>query len=243
LIASAAPPHKEMIEWHRRYLARRLSASGVGLQMGVAPDAGAIAALCPDVVIIATGSKPRPAPFIGADGELVHDAYHLLMGSDGWLSALADQPVLIYGGGETGCETAEYLALRGRRVLLVSRSSAKALARSAEFVYRGVLLARMAANPLIEILPETELAAVAGNSAELRAADGSVRHETVAAVVVAQGREPNGDLVPQLRALGIPAYAIGDAVKGGRIGDAVQDAYAVVREIAPRHGEPVELAC
>jgi pyruvate/2-oxoglutarate dehydrogenase complex dihydrolipoamide dehydrogenase (E3) component len=197
----------------------------------------------PDVVIVATGSKARPAPFCGGDGKVVHDAYDLLMGEDSWLSGLADGPVLVYGGGETGCETAEYLALRGRQVLLVSRSPAKALARSAEFVYRHVLLARMAANPLIEILSETELAAVSVNTAELRAGDGTVRYETVAAVVVAQGREPNGDLVPQLRALGIPAHAIGDAVKGGRIGDAVQDAYAVVRKIATRHGEPVELAC
>jgi len=243
LIASAAPPHKEMIEWHRQYLARRLSASGVELQMSVAPDAGAIAALRPDVVIVATGSKARPAPFSGGGGESVHDAYNLLMGDDGWLSGLADGPILVYGGGETGCETAEYLSMQGRQVLLVSRSPAKSLARSAEFVYRHVLLARMAANPLIEILSETELAAVSGNTAELRAGDGTVRYETVAAVVVAQGREPNGDLVPQLHALGIPAHAIGDAVKGGRIGDAVQDAYAVVRKIATRHGEPVELAC
>jgi 2,4-dienoyl-CoA reductase-like NADH-dependent reductase (Old Yellow Enzyme family)/thioredoxin reductase len=243
LIASAAPPHKEMIEWHRQYLARKLGASGLELRTGVALDADEIAALHPDVVIVATGSKARPAQFGGSDGDLVHDAYDLLMGDDRWLSSLGDGPVLVYGGGETGCETAEYLAMQGRRVLLVSRSPAKALARSAEFVYRGVLLARMAKNPLIEILPETELVAVTAETAELRGTDGTIRHETVAAVVVAQGREPNGDLVPQLRAIGIAAHAIGDAVKGGRIGDAVQDAYAVVRRVAAGHGEPAELAC
>ena len=75
----------------------------------------------------------------------------------------------------------------------------------------------MAASPLIEILPEIELVAVSGNTAELRSADGTARHEAVAAVVVAQGREPNGDLVPQLRAL---AYGY---VEGFRMERLVRD--------------------
>jgi MoaA/NifB/PqqE/SkfB family radical SAM enzyme len=67
----------------------------------------------------------------------------------------APEPTLVYGGGETRCETAEYLAERGYEVVLVSRSPLSQLARSAEIIYRGVPLKRLAANPRIRLVGDS----------------------------------------------------------------------------------------
>ncbi|API59911.1 NADH:flavin oxidoreductase [Tardibacter chloracetimidivorans] len=243
LIASAAPPHKEMLNWHRDYLSRRIAGSGVTLDLGKAETADMIAAGQPRLVVLATGSRARPMPFEGHDDALVHDAYALLMGDDRWIDSLGEGPVLVYGGGETGCETAEMIAARGRSVLLVTRSPLKSLARSAEFIYRTVLLKRLTANPLIEILTDTELVAVHDGEARLCSAGEGAARRLVSAVLIAQGREPNDALLDALTGLGIEAVPIGDAVKGGRIGDAIHGAYAAVRSVTMLDAEPEELAC
>ncbi len=165
------------------------------------------------------------------------------MGDENWLPEAGGPPVVVYGGGETGCETAEYLAERGHEVVLVSRSPAAQLARSAEMIYRGVLLKRLAENPRIRILDNRAIVRIEPATVILEAQGGE--HSTIACsrVLIAQGRRPDDSLPQQLAQAGIPFVAIGDARKGGRIGDAVHSAYAAV--CALRTGDtPVrELAC
>jgi pyruvate/2-oxoglutarate dehydrogenase complex dihydrolipoamide dehydrogenase (E3) component len=234
LVASAAPPHKDKLDWYRQYLCRQLAASGVKITTGERADAGSIAARHPDLVLLAHGRFTHLFPIAGGDAPIVHNAYELLMGDDGWLGSLGDGPVLVYGGGETGCETAEYLTHRGREVILASRSPIAMLARSAEPIYRKVLRRRLAVDPQLTILPETSLDAIEGDEAVLRDADGRSRSLRVAAVIIAQGRVADTALADALAARGIVARPIGDARIGGRIGDAVRDAYeAVVDMIGP----------
>src|SRR3546814_15472011 len=68
---------------------------------------------------------------------------------------------IVYGGGETGCETAEYLAHRGVRVTLVTRSRHDQLARSAEWVYRRTLVERLYQSAAIEIVDNSSIVRIA----------------------------------------------------------------------------------
>ncbi|EEA01830.1 NADH:flavin oxidoreductase/NADH oxidase [Burkholderia sp. H160] len=228
LIASAAPPFKDKLGWYQAYLERCLATSGVGVQLNSAVDIEYLTQSRPDLVILAAGSRALAMPIEGIASPIVYDAYEVLMGDADWLPPAGSAPVLVYGGGETGCEAAEYVAERGFEVVLVTRSASKDLARSAEMIYRSVLLHRIGANPRIRVVDLTHLLAIHETDVTLQAADGTPSQLSVSRVLIAQGRRPDPTLTAQLEAAGIPFEVIGDARRGGRIGDAVHDAYAAV---------------
>jgi pyruvate/2-oxoglutarate dehydrogenase complex dihydrolipoamide dehydrogenase (E3) component len=152
--------------------------------------------------------------------------------------------MLVYGGGETGCETAEYLAERGHPVVLVSRSPARQLARAAEAIYRSVLLQRLRANALVTVREQTQLTRIASDGVvHLQHADGTAEQFQVSRVLIAQGRTPTHELRDELIAAGVPCVEIGDARTGGRIGDAVHDAYRAIHALCATTAPTLQPAC
>jgi 2,4-dienoyl-CoA reductase (NADPH2) len=229
LIASAAPPFKDKLHWYRRYLEQSLAASKVQLNIGRSACAKDCVDAAPAIVVLATGSQARALDIDGMSSPMVHDAYSLLMGDGNALPAPSADSAVVYGGGETGCETAEYLAERGYCVVLITRSRADQLARSAEPIYRSVLLKRLAANTAIRIIEQTRIERVTISGVQLRNADDQSVELSTDCVLIAQGREPNAGLARELASADVHVIAIGDARLGGRIGDAVRDAYLAVR--------------
>lgn len=234
LAVSAAPPFKEPLRWYQAHLQHRLRASSVTLHLGHRAAAADVLAVRPDVVVIATGSRMRPFALERAAASLpILDATDVLAGD---CLPAAGGSVVVYGGGETGCETAEYLAQRGLRVVLVTRSAVRELARSAEPMYRRELRARLARNARIELVEHASIERVDADALVLAARGGPARRVAATALVMAQGRAPAAELLPALRAAGVRCIAIGDADGIGRIGDAVHAAHRAVRRLA--QGEP-----
>jgi len=230
LIASASPPHKDKLFWYLDHLKGRLANSSVEILLNTPIDPGLLVDLTPSLVILATGARPLSAGFDGAGQPNVSSAYTMLM-SDSQMPEPTTKPVLVYGGGETGCETAEYLAARGHEIVLVTRSPAKQLARAAENMYRKHLLARLKANPKISILENTTMKSIMGEVAVLQGPEG--RNEvSVSHVIVAQGRQTGSELEQTLKAKSIPYALVGDVETVGRIGDAVHAARRAVVELA-----------
>jgi pyruvate/2-oxoglutarate dehydrogenase complex dihydrolipoamide dehydrogenase (E3) component len=139
--------------------------------------------------------------------------------------------VVVYGGGETGCETAELLAERGARVTLVTRSAATKLARGAEPGYRKFLRRRLAARSDVRIVERTRIEAVDDDRVRLVDEAGGVVELGADRIYVAQGRVVDASLVATLHAAGVAAAAVGDARRIARIGDAVHDAHRSVRTL------------
>lgn len=244
LIASAAPPFKEKLNWYLDYLEERLRQSAVKVMLNTRADMQQMAGEKPAIVVMAAGGHAARMPIEGIDNSVVHDAYELLMGDAAALSPAGNLPVVVYGGGETGCEAAEYLGERGYQVVLVSRSPANQLARSAEMMYRSVLRKRLATNPQVRIIDNTSIIAIdAGGGLTLQHRDGAVSSLAASNVLIAQGRKPDVRMTLQLMADGIPVVAIGDALRGGRIGDAVNQAYAAVVSVCAAAAPLRQLAC
>lgn len=232
LISSSAPPLKEKLGWYLDHLRDRMSRGGISIRLGRPVDVAELISSRPDIVVVATGATPLAAEFESDDGRVV-SAYDLLMGDCAPLPT-GNGKVAVYGGGETGCETAELLAAQGHDVLLVTRSDQGELARSAEVMYRRHLLIRLKANPRIEI---------AGNAVIAGFRDGMISLDTkmrgridraVSAVVLAQGRTPGTPIEDRLRQAGIFTVVIGDAKRIGRIGDAVHAAHAALQALPSR---------
>lgn len=232
LIASAAPPFKDKLDWYRNYLIRQLAQPGLRLHLGVEPTPQALRALAPEAVIVATGALSLPPDVEAGEGVALISAYELLSVPE---PILPEGPILVYGGGETGCETAELMAAAGRMVHLVTRSDQRDLARAAEPLYRKLLRQRLRANPRITLHDHAHLLELGAGRAriERRLPPGPpVQHQLcITTAIIAQGRQRPDALIDALAAAGLVVHAIGDARQIGRIGDAVHDGHALISRI------------
>ncbi len=229
LIASAAPPLKDKLLWYLDHLRRQLAKSEVKIHLGRKADPAIVSALNPSVIIVATGALPLQSLFDGAKPGSVIMAYDLLAG-DVELDQAAGATIAVYGGGETGCETAEFLADLGYRVQLITRSDRKQLARSAETMYRKHLLQRLAKNGRIEIVDHATVTAFDAGIMAIERNDQTTERLAAGLLVIAQGRDAGSALAEELEKAGLPVTIIGDALRIGRIGDAVHGAHAAVQD-------------
>lgn len=242
IIASGAPPGKELLLRYRDYLERQIDLSDIVTHLGKPANADELAAMEPDVAVIAAGTRRRSHGIDGENDAIVVEAYDLLMGDTDVVFREGDR-VVVYGGGETGCEASEYAAARGALVTLVTRSRQDQLARSAEMVYRHNLLGRLADHERIAIMPKHHILSIGEGMARVCAEDGDERDLPADYVLLAQGRDPQSDLADELVRRGISTHVIGDSRKGGRIGDAVHDGYEAMRAIMARYGEIQPALC
>jgi 2,4-dienoyl-CoA reductase-like NADH-dependent reductase (Old Yellow Enzyme family)/thioredoxin reductase len=242
LIASAAPPGKDKLFWYRDYLGRRLADSSVTLHLGHRVTAEELLSAPPAVVIVAAGTMRRSLPIEGLDDPMVTEAFDVLMG-DADASVPKGIRVVIYGGGETGCEAAEFFAHRGANVVLVTRSPLDKLARSAETIYRIGLLKRLISNPAVEILDGCHVLRARGGAVVVVLKDGQTRILEATRLLLAQGRDSEHTLAEILVAAGVLCHVVGDSREVGRIGDAVQAAYRAMRALTAHYTGLRRLAC
>jgi 2,4-dienoyl-CoA reductase (NADPH2) len=242
LITSATPPGKDKLFWYHDFLQRRLAASGVDVRLGVEATADMVEAERPDAVIVAVGSRLAPLALGGCGGVPVHPAFALLLGDVDLPPSSPEKPLVIFGGGETGAETAEHLAKQGHHVLIVTRSDAGLLARNAEPLYRMHLLQRVRGNPAIAIAERSILTAVEADHVLLESG-GATRRQPAAAVLLAHGLVSDTRLADALFHLPVPVIPIGDAARVARIGEAVRDAYRSVQDLRRMIHQPEAIAC
>jgi 2,4-dienoyl-CoA reductase-like NADH-dependent reductase (Old Yellow Enzyme family)/thioredoxin reductase len=233
LTVSAAPPNKEKLYWYRDYLVRRIGESDITVSIGAEADVEALAARKPAVVIVATGGALRPLQGCVVDGP-VFAATEILTGEWPIPQSSPASPVVVYGGGETGAETADFLAQAGVDVVLITRSARAQLARNAEARHREALLKRIAASDRIRVVEHAALTRVGDGFVEWRDQAGAEVAQPAAMVLLAHGFEPVPHLAEALQARGVDAHPIGDARTVARIGEAVHDAYAVVQALEAR---------
>ena len=225
LIVSAAPPFKDKLERYRQYLIRQLQTSNVTVKLNATFEFDSIKAIKPDIVVFATGSRTRSQLFKGLDAHNSCDAFELLNTlPEHSLPSPEAGPILVLGGGETGCEVSETLLEMGYRVILSSRSARQQLARSAEMIYRGDLLKRLLRKPQLELICHSELKEFTNGSAQLQLGEERITR-AVAYCVLAQGRTSDKELYDTLVNETFHRILIGDANTMGRIGDAVDDAH------------------
>jgi 2,4-dienoyl-CoA reductase (NADPH2) len=242
LITSAVPPGKDKLFWYHKFLVNRIEKSPVKVLTGTLVTREMIEADLPDVVILAGGSRPAPLDLAAWGNLPTAPAYEVLIDEADVPPSTLERPVVIYGGGETGTETAEFLAKAGHQVMLVTRSDARFLARNAEALYRMALLTRLHANSAIQIVDHTTLHAIDGEHVTL-AKNGILIEQPASCVLLAHGLVSDTELADALVGLDIPMFRIGDAAKVARIGEAVRDAYRAVQDLRRMIVLPEPVAC
>lgn len=207
---------KEQIEEFRRYLANEMERTGVHVRLKTPADTSVVDAEQPDVVIVATGSRPRTLDIPGIDLPHVVGAEDALAGN-----VAIGQRVLVIGGGMVGLEVAEHLAGQGKAVRLVEIRDSLA-ADLPPLNQPGIVYnTRMAGvvtyvNTYPEEITREGVHVVVEGHPEFFEAD---------TVVVSVGREPDDTLARSLEGTAPELHVIGDASGTAWIRQCIDQAY------------------
>jgi pyruvate/2-oxoglutarate dehydrogenase complex dihydrolipoamide dehydrogenase (E3) component len=213
-LAHLAPYKDEMAEV-LRYLRHRLAAAGtVTVRLSHQATAAAVVAHEPDFVVVACGSVAACPPIPGLDGTEVFDAREIYVRRP----SLGRQLVII-GGGDLGCETADWLAAPDREVTVVEILAD--VLRRMKKIPRQRLLARLAAKD-VTILTETRVDSVVPGAVHIINKDGKNRTLAADNVILAVGAESEKQLQMQLRGMVAQVLAVGDADIPGNLGAALR---------------------
>ena len=231
-LAVMAPDKEEVWPaWTGRW--QELTELGVPVKYGVHADAAAIRAFAPDLVIVATGSKPRPFLDVlaGLDPNVLR-----LQGR----SAIADAQsvpeeavVTIIGGGMVGIEVADILLARKCKMTIVevAPAIAPAMARN----NRTDIMLRLRAGG-VRVLLGTQIKGASGKEILLHNAAGESRIDAGAAVIEAIGPQPERGIVPILDSIAVPYVLVGDCLQTGDFMTAIRDGFMVGWSTSTRFG-------
>jgi NADPH-dependent 2,4-dienoyl-CoA reductase/sulfur reductase-like enzyme len=204
-------------------LAGEAERAGVRMVTGIVVDAGRVCREAPDVLVVATGARPRRPPLELVDDPVVLDAWEVLRGTP-----VPDGRVVVadWRCDWVGLGLAELLARAGHPVTLASTGYTAGL-RLQQYVRDAMLAAMTRAR--VELLPLTRLFGYDGSAVFLQhvLTGDAVVVEDVAALVLAQGHEPVDDLLAPIEGFGGEVRAVGDCLAPRTVEEAVLEGLRV----------------
>ena len=210
--------------------ARLCDRAGVKIMTGKAVNAEGVRREHPEVLVVATGTKPFLPTYVpGIDQELVA-SYDDIIRSRVEPGARA----IVVGGQHLGLITAEFMAERGSLVTVVEATGA--LAGDLEFMAQKMLLARVEASNEITVRLDSNIEKINADNVILQSGGKLETLEDVDQVIFALEREMERQLIEEVSAglledLGIELHAIGDCVWPREPYDAVLEGNSVGRAI------------
>jgi len=196
----------------------RVEEQGIEIRLGEEATIDRVNALAPCGVFIGAGAQPFIPPIPGINGDNVVTAEDYLAGR-----TEVEGDCVIIGSGMTGLETAEAVAAAGHKTTIADMLPE--IGVGAEIVVILDMKQRLAQyDP--SYLPGHRLTAITPEGVELEPVeDGSTVFVPANTVILAMGVRPRNDVVDYIQDHYPDARVMGDAVRGGRIVDATQDAY------------------
>lgn len=213
---AAAPEFKADIRPFQKYLETQVEKLGIPVirKRAEAADLGEF-----DAVISATGSTPVKPRIAGADKAIAMDALEAINNPD-----KVGKNVVVIGGGLVGTETALDLAENGHSVTVVEMlpQIMNDVAATDFLVYSERI-----AKTDMKVLAGTRLEEVTDTGVTVSNKKQGAFALNADTVILALGFRSCQDLYQELQAAGKEVYLVGDAVKPGKIMDAIHTAYRV----------------
>lgn len=218
---AAKPEFKRDIADYLAYLTKLAGRLPIEVVLNRQARAADVRAFGADHVVLATGASMEPSPL---DGGNVLSVIQVLNGREP-----RGEKILIMGAGVTGCETAVYLARRGRQVILCARQDSDELDMDTVDHNNRFMLLNILRDEGFTVLRGT--IPVSMDCGGVIAEQSGERKKIAMDSLVFAGRMfPNNDLAMSLGDMP-NAISIGDCVKSGTIMDAVWGGFHAVREI------------
>lgn len=219
---ASIPPHKEDLKDLWQYLVHQVKTTPVSVRTDSTVTLETVRKANPDLVVLATGGKPRKLDLPGRGTLKTVSAWEVLKG------AVVGKRVVIVGGGMVGCETAEYLMEKGKNVTVIEMLPEIA-SDVARHTTRVLLLERFKKST-IKVLVNAKALALSKSGLEVNVKGKKI---IVAAdtFVVATGTDSDDSLAANIPAGPWKAIRIGDCNRPARLIDAINQASYIARLI------------
>lgn len=224
LLLAKAPPHKEKISWLIEELTHLALRQGVTIKYNVNATKNIVDAHHPYAVILATGGEAAAPRIPGSDSDAVVTVTPVLTGE----KTYSNQQVAVIGSGMTGLETAELLLEQGNKITVIEM--ADKLAPGAYAINASDVIRRLEKGG-VRFLPGRTLEQIGDGMLFLSRKDGVPESIRTDAAVLAIGVCSCSALMKECAGHYERLYAIGDAEKPGRIGDATRRAFELARSL------------
>jgi len=224
LVLASALSYKGEVANFNNYLQTQVRKSGVQIRLGGEFTAKTVEKAKPDAVILATGTIAKVPDLSGVKGKNVALALAVLAGKE-----VAGQRVIVVGGEMVGCEVAEFLAEKGKKVTLLARRDRVGddLGRST----RWVIMQRLR-NAGIRMETKVNVVEITDKGVRgIRRDGGESEFFEGDSVVLAVGLAPSNELAQKLEGKVPAIYCIGDCVEVRKIAQAIEEGFRVAREI------------
>jgi 2,4-dienoyl-CoA reductase-like NADH-dependent reductase (Old Yellow Enzyme family)/thioredoxin reductase len=223
LVPGSKTAYKREMQSLINFQKRQVELNGVICHMGQDVTAETVQKENPDVVILATGSRPVLPPVEGIDEALVVTFDVVLNGN-----VQENKPTVIIGGGSTGCEVAYHLSEMGSPVTIVELMPK--IGGDIEAVTKKLLLRKLKEND-VRILTEHRLLRVGKNSLVVAGPDGIETIIEAQRVVIAIGIRQDDTIHQQIKALGYETHVIGDCLEPRTAKSAIYEGAKLGRSI------------
>lgn len=214
------PPFKQHLQLLTPYLERQLEITGVNVHLGKEVTMQDVINAEPDAVVCATGVLPAKFPL--DKDNITINAKEVLKGAE------TGKNVVVIGGGSIGCETAEFLAVQGKKVSIIEMQSE--LASNTGKTAQTILMGHLKGNH-VNMFTDSKVQEITKDSVTYLDKDNKKHTIKADTIVLAIGDKPNPALYDQLKEHFTEIYNIGDSNGGGIIPNAVYEGYTVGNKI------------
>ena len=225
-----------------RYLKTQIKKMGVKIILGKEVDSALVEKIKPDVVVLATGGKPVIPEIVGINRSHVLSSSYLHRKMKiflrfltprllNWLTRFwmpIGKGVIVMGGLIQGCELAEFLVKRGRKVTIVEESDQFGI--GIPEVKRIRLLSWLAKKG-VTMLNKVRCAEITDSGLTLISDKGEKQTIKADTILVTMPFKPNIELFKTLEGKVPEIYMIGDCKDPGLIVDAIADGSRIGRTI------------
>ncbi|MDY6967255.1 MAG: FAD-dependent oxidoreductase [Spirochaetota bacterium] len=212
------PPFKEEIGCLTRYLSRQMELdNNIKVELNKEANVEDILNEKPDIVIMATGSKPHIPDISGIKDADVVLALDVLNGK-----AITGENVAILGGGLIGVDVAEFLHEKGKNVTLLTRQNR--IGDDIGISTRWVTMMRIRERK-ITLVPKVKYKQIKKDGVLIERKDKEL-FIPADTIVISGGLLPNIDMVESL-ACNLTVAKIGDCVEPRKIKDAIHEGFDI----------------
>ncbi|MFC1966201.1 FAD-dependent oxidoreductase [Chloroflexota bacterium] len=222
---AALPPHKSVIRNLQDYLVAQIEKSDVKVMLEKEAAPELIREMSPDVVIVCTGSSPSIPEIPGIRGTNVVTFVDVLRGN-----MEVGERVFVIGGEFIGCETAEWLAEKGKKVTVATLEPDMIALTKVSHLIRQPLLNRLA-DMGVTMLAGVRYEEITREG--LIIIDGKGRRQTIEAdtVVLAAGSRPNVEIYEELKGKVPEIYLAGDCIEPRWILESLAEGWQIAQKV------------
>ena len=219
LIPAAIAPHKDRINALIEYFETQLKRLKISVELGKTATGTLIEEAEPDVVILAIGVTPLVPSIPGMNDANVVFAEDVLEGK-----VDVGDKVVIIGGEMVGCETADLVAEKRRKVTVMRRGFD--IAAKMGIHLKPFLMNRLS-EKAVTFLVGVKYERITSESITITTKEGNRQTIEADTFVIAAGYEPNRTLFEEIKNKFHEIYMIGDCLKPDTIRKAISDGFTV----------------